>query len=158
MEIGPLQEDEIGSFIDNLWISAQHERAAASDYTLVSDIRKKGLTYPRSRLSDDDAVTYLARRGPHLIGYVAAEVQSPPPIFQQVRECHINELFVRKKDRRQGVASELLDTVEDWGLSHGCERFDLNVDKENRAAKELYEMKGYNIKRYNMKKEVKNDE
>ena len=157
MDIDRLRDDEIESFIDSLWLPAQHEMAAVSEYTLIDNIWKDGLTYYRSRLSDDESITYLARHGDHLVGYVAAEVQTPPPIFQQMRECHINELFVREDARRQGVASELLDTIEDWGRTHNCEQVDLNVDKENRSAKALYETQGYDTRRYNLKKQVEDD-
>ncbi|WP_227379814.1 hypothetical protein [Haladaptatus halobius] len=73
------------SNIDDLWLPAQREMAAVSEYTLIDDIRETGLTYRHSRLSDDDSITYLACRDHHFIGYVGAEVQTPPPIFQQVR-------------------------------------------------------------------------
>nr|WP_255767671.1 GNAT family N-acetyltransferase [Haladaptatus halobius] len=74
-----------------------------------------------------------------------------------MRECHINELFVRADARRQGVASKLLAKVEHWGRSHNCKQFDLNVDTENQGAKALFETEGYDITRYNMKKPVESD-
>lgn len=157
MEVRPLREHEVEHFIDELWIPAQREMAAVSTYTLTEDIRQAGLDYRRSRLSDNDFITFLASREKELVGYVTAEVQTPPPIFQQVRECHINELFVREDARRQGIAIELLDTIEEWGRANDCKWLDLNVDAENQPAKTLYEVKGYDSKRYNMKKRVEND-
>lgn len=158
MEIGVLQEQTVESFIDELWISAQREMAAVSEYTLTDRIRQDGLAHRRSRLSDDESITYLARRGNRHIGYASAEVQTPPPIFQQERECHIKELFVRKADRREGIALGLLDTIEAWGLANDCTRLALNVNMENRPAKALYETAGYHITRYNMKNQLRSNE
>jgi len=158
MEIGPLQEDTIESFIDELWIPAQHAMASVSEHTLVDDIRRDGLVHRRSRLSDDESITYLAHRENGLVGYVSAEVRTPPPIFQQVRECHINELFVRKDARRHGIAAELLSTIEEWGRANDCQRLDLNIDAKNRPAIALYEAEDYDVKRYNMKKSIENEQ
>jgi ribosomal protein S18 acetylase RimI-like enzyme len=158
MEIRRLREEGIERFIDELWLRARREMAAVREYTLADDVRGKGLTQQRTRLPDDDFVTYLARRGQRSLGYVIVEVRTPPPFFRQVRECHINELFVREDARRQGIAGELLDMAEDWGRVRGCEHLDLYVDRENRAAKSLYEEKGLDVKRHNMRKRLENEE
>jgi ribosomal protein S18 acetylase RimI-like enzyme len=152
MEIRRLREGEIERFIDELWLRARREMATVREHTLADDVRQKGLAQQRARLPDDDFVTYLAHRGGDRLGYVIAEVRTPPPFFRQVRECHINELFVREDARRGGFAGELLDTAEDWGRVRDCEHLDLYVDRENRAAKALYEERGYVVKRHNMKK------
>lgn len=152
MEIRPLQEADVEAFIDELWLPAQREMAAAKEYTLADGTREKGLDYTRSKLSEDDSITYLARREENLIGYVAAEIQTPPPIIQQVRECHITELYVREDARRHGVASNLIATVEDWGRAQDCEYSDLYVHADNQAARELYKTESYTTYRYNMRK------
>jgi ribosomal protein S18 acetylase RimI-like enzyme len=130
--------------------------AAMKEYTLTDELRETGVAYKRSQLSNDDAITYLARRGEPLVGYVTAEIQTPPPIVEQVQECHINELFVREDARRQGVASKLLTRIEDWARANDCESVKLRVDSENRAAIELYETGEYTIERHNMKKPLEN--
>lgn len=86
MEVSPFQEDEVTHFIDELWVPAQREMAAVSRHTLADDIRQDGIVHCHSRLSDDESITHLARGENRLLGYVAAEVQTPPPIFQQERE------------------------------------------------------------------------
>ncbi|WP_336365453.1 GNAT family N-acetyltransferase [Halalkalicoccus salilacus] len=154
MEASPLQEDEIELFIDELWLPARHEMTAMREYRLAEDVRQQGLTRQQSRFSDDDFATYLVRHGRELLGYVTVEVRTPTPFFEQVRECHITELFVREDARRQGVAVELLGTAEEWGRARDCEHLDLYVDEGNRAAKALYEERGYAVKRHNMKKRL----
>lgn len=157
METSSLREDEIEPFVDELWLPARREMTTMREYAIADDIRQKGLTYHRSRLSDDDFITYLARRERQFLGYVTAEVRTPPSFFQPVRECHITEIFVRKDARRRGIAAELLDTAEDWGRAKDCDHLDLYVDRENTAAKTLYEEEGYAVERYTMKKRLEGE-
>lgn len=52
---------------------------------------------------------------------------------------------------------ELLETTEDWGRAKDCEYLDLYVDRENTAAKTLYEEQGYAVERYTMKKRLEGE-
>ncbi|WP_255150166.1 GNAT family N-acetyltransferase [Halorarius halobius] len=154
MEIAPLRAAELESFVDELWVPAQREMATTMEYSLADGLREKGLSYKRSQLDKDDAVTYLARREDTPIGYVAADVETPPPIVEQLHQCHISELYVIEDARRQGVAAELLSTVEEWGRDCDCQQLTLQVAAENHAAIELYETAGYSIKRHEMTKPI----
>lgn len=155
MEVEPLRPGELESFVDELWVPAQREMAALSEYTLADAeaVRRNGLEHRRARLAEDDRVTYVAR-GEAFLGYASAEVGTPPPIFRQERECHVGELYVREGARRAGVASALLDRVEEWARRRNCVRLGLNVDVENRAARALYEQRGLDVRRHEMKKRL----
>lgn len=157
MSIEQLRGDEVGTFVDELWVPAQREMAEAKRYTLKDEIRAPGVAFNRSLLDDEDAVTYLARRGGDLVGYVTAEVQTPPPMVEQLRECHIVELFVDEASRRRGVASNLVGEVERWARSRECEYTKLMVSSENLAAIDLYESSGYGVARHSMKKRIERD-
>lgn len=157
MKQRPLQRGEIETFIDELWIPAQEEMAAVSEYTLADDIRESGLNYRRTRFSDEEFITFLAWDGEQSLGYATAEIQTPPPIYQQEPECHITELFVRKDARRRNVASELLETVEDWAQTHNCHRLGLQVHQNNSTAISLYKKEGYRITQHDMKKQIAHD-
>lgn len=152
MEIRPLRGDEVETFVDDLWLPFQREMTAFSRYSLRDDVRGDGVAHRRDRLPNDESITYLAVRDGRFLGFVTAEVQTPPPIFRQVRECHVSEIFVREDARRRGVGSAMLSRIEDWGKAHDCEFLDLNVHRENGAAKALYEREGYSVERSNMRK------
>lgn len=154
MEIRSLQDDEVEEFVDELWLPSQREMAATSYFTLKEEIRDAGLSHRHEQLSDDEAVTLVHIDKNRFTGYVTLEVQSPPPIFHQERGCHISELYVRTELRRQGIASDLLTESESWARSMDCEFFDLNVDKENVVAIELYEQIGFTVDRFTMRKSI----
>ncbi|GGL24532.1 hypothetical protein GCM10009037_05080 [Halarchaeum grantii] len=152
MEITPLRDVDLDAFVDELWLPAQRELAAMTSYTLADDIRAGGVSYHRKRLDSDDAITYVGSLGDDLVAHVSAAVQTPSPVYEQIHECHVGELYVDGSIRRRGAARALLDAAEQWGRAMDCERLDLNVDVQNEAARALYEDVGYRVERQNMKK------
>lgn len=105
------------------------------------------------------------RRAHHVLrsaGYLAYWLRrcgrsDTSPIFEQRRECHINELFVRKDAGRQGNAIDLLETIEAWERTNDCEWLDLTIDVDDTAANTLFEREGYPLTRYNMKKRIESN-
>lgn len=152
MEIAPLERGELDEFVDELWLPAQRDMAAVTPYELADDIRGDGLADRRERLAAEECVTYVGRERGDPVGYVSAAVQTPPPTFAPVRECHVSEVYVVPGMRRKGAATALLETAEEWGRAYDCERMDLNVDAVNDAALGAYERLGYEVARHNMKK------
>ena len=55
----------------------------------------------------------------------------------------LNDLFVDKAGRRRGVASKLLEAIEDHVRALGASRISLNVARDNLAAQALYEARGW---------------
>ena len=56
----------------------------------------------------------------------------------------LNDLFVVSAARRQGVASQLLRAVADYGRAVGAVRLMLSTGVTNSAAQSLYEREGWN--------------
>ncbi|MFB6125924.1 MAG: GNAT family N-acetyltransferase [Halolamina sp.] len=174
--IDRLAPDEVVPFVDELWLPAQREMAGPTDHALADDVRENGLAHRRERLATEGTVTFVARGDggggdadedgaddaladdADRLGFASAAVRTPPPIFEPRREAHTNELFVRPAARRDGVASALLDAVEEWAAATGCADLDLNVHRDNEAARSLYETAGYEVARYNMRKPVDGEE
>lgn len=157
MDIVRLEENGIESFVEELWVDAQRELAAGKRYTLKDEIREDGIAFNRSHVSDDERVVFLANREEQPVGYVSAEIQTPPPMIEQIRECHIIELFVRESVRQEGVGTELLSKINDWASDRGCEYLKLMVSSDNRAAINLYESEDYSIGRHSMSKAISTD-
>ncbi len=154
MELTELRESDLEQFLDRLWLPAQREMATLGAHTLADDIRADGRSHRRSRLSEDDTVTYLARQEGALVGYVSAEQTTPPPLFQQTSYCHVDELFVREPARGRGIGTELLETVERWAAENDCTLMKLNVDSGNEPARALYEQAGYEVSRHELRKHL----
>jgi ribosomal protein S18 acetylase RimI-like enzyme len=78
-------------------------------------------------------------------------------MVEQIRECHVIELFVTEDARRQGVATRLLSDVENWARTHDCAYIKLRVKSDNRAAIDLYESEGYTSSRQTMHKSIQDE-
>lgn len=57
----------------------------------------------------------------------------------------LNELFVAPKYRRMGIASSLLDHIEQWAVKEGCKSIALVTGMNNRAAASLYRNSGFSV-------------
>ncbi len=72
-----------------------------------------------------------------IVGYVCVRI-----MYEEAQICNI---AVFPEFRRQGIATRLLQTVEDFAKVQGCERCELEVNTANTAAVELYKKCGYDI-------------
>ena len=72
-----------------------------------------------------------------IVGYVCIRV-----MYEESQICNI---CVVPQYRRQGFASELLETVREFSTGEGCERCELEVNVSNEPAVELYKKCGYNV-------------
>jgi GNAT superfamily N-acetyltransferase len=55
----------------------------------------------------------------------------------------MEDLYVLKGHRKQGVAKALLSAVEAWCLANGAHRVQLLADRDNKGALEFYAKAGY---------------
>jgi Acetyltransferases len=156
VEFAHLRPADLDTFLEQLWVPAQQETAAFGPHTLLNPelVRAEGETHVSARIDDNESVIFVARDDAVPVGYAAAEVQTPPPIFEQHRVCHVNELFVRPSARRQGVGMRLLAAIEAWAVDTECPRLTLTVDSDNQPARALYAAAGYKSSRHTMHKPV----
>jgi len=150
MEIDRLDAADVPGFVDALWIPAQRAFATHMPHTLTEDLSEAGRAYRRDLLEDDDALTLLAREVDTRLGYATAKIETPPPIFEQECTCRIDELYVAPDHRRRGVATALLEAVEDWATAQDCARLTLVVAADNDPAITLYERSGFTVDELHM--------
>jgi ribosomal protein S18 acetylase RimI-like enzyme len=155
MEIRPLRHDEVGRLIDDLWLPFAEEMAEIDSYNeLAEDARDQAFSYKRERVQDDDVATFVAVAGEELAGYVEGEYRAPPPVFVRGPEVYVEGVYVRPGYRREGLAEDLMDRIEDWAVERRCRRVSLDVNAANETARKLYEKRGYSVKRHRMVREL----
>jgi GNAT superfamily N-acetyltransferase len=89
------------------------------------------------RISNNESVIFYAESAGNVIGFVQLY-----PIFSSVkmRRCWLlNDLFVVKNARRQGVAAALLEKAKAFGQEKNASRLLLQTGSENIEAQSLYE-------------------
>jgi RimJ/RimL family protein N-acetyltransferase len=70
------------------------------------------------------------------------------------KSCHVHGLWINNKFRNNGIATKLKDMGEVWAKTQKCEIMDSNVDVTNNEMISLNKKLGYEIVRYNFRKNL----
>ena len=155
METRSLHASEVPAFVDDLWVPFCREMAEHDPYhALADEYRESVIEFRRERLTEDDRIDRVTVVDDELAGFVSAEVQEAPPVFAHDDTVHVNEIYVRPRFRREGIADELMATAESWGEQRGCAHVTLSVDAWNESAQALYEERAFDVTRHTMRKSL----
>ena len=64
-------------------------------------------------------------------------------LWMAAEDCWLEDLFVRERDRRNGLGRILVERAIERARERGCGRIELDVSESNRAAWALYESAGF---------------
>lgn len=104
-------------------------------------------------IADEKHITAaVAEENDMVIGFGTAVLKEKSGMINGLKTAYIDEIFVRKEYRRQGVAAKLLEEIECRAKERGAERIDLMVWEFNEAAIELYRSSGMRPQRYILEK------
>ena len=98
---------------------------------------EKTLQYVIDRVSNDEAVVFIARIDGTAVGFTMIY-----PTFSTVALAPIwllNDLYVDESARGNGVATKLMETAEQAARDAGAARIWLRTANDNTAAQALYE-------------------
>ena len=98
-------------------------------------------SFLRARFDHGESVVFIAHESSAPLGF--AQLYPSYSSTSLARVFILNDLFVHENGRRKGVASKLLAALEGYAWSHGATRVTLNVAKDNRPGRELYEAQGW---------------
>ena len=83
-----------------------------------------------SELSGNSRMSLVARRGKKVIGYVFA--------MWFFDEMHVNKIAVEERERRRGIAVQLMDRCLAFARDNGIRTISLEVRQSNRGAQDFY--------------------
>lgn len=89
-----------------------------------------------------------------ILGFGTAVLKEQSGMIDGLQTAYIDEIFVRKEYRRQGVAAKIFAEIERKAKERGAERIDLMVWEFNEAALELYRSLGMRPQRYILDKQL----
>ena len=93
---------------------------------LIEDLKKRSIKYIICK-KGDDAIAYIS------FGYST--------IYKS--EGGIHELYVLPKERKQGIANQLIEMAMNWLKQKNCTNIDLYVDINNKLAYKIYKKLGF---------------
>lgn len=112
------------------------------DLDQVLRIERLSFSAPWSRaaflselLENDRARYFVARIGDQVVGYTG--------MWIIIDEGHITNVAVHPHWRNRGIATQLLDALDDVARANGVRRMTLEVRKSNIVAHTLYEKLGF---------------
>lgn len=156
MKIREAEPDETEEIVRELWLPLAREMEEVSQYNQLKENLEiqEVIEYKKGKIEEDEGFFFLAEEKGELLGFIAGEVKESAPIFSRGEKLKVNELFVKEKFRRNGVATLLLEDLERKATIRGCSTLELDVNKKNKSAQELYKSKGFRTERKRMVKEV----
>ena len=83
-------------------------------FTIIPEAETRHRTYMSELLQDESKRIFVADDGAKLLGYIMAEINAYPPIYECTEYGHIGAISITRAARRQGVGRKLLDVALDW--------------------------------------------
>ena len=83
----------------------------------------------------DKITTIVLKQDDWIIGHISMKVIED--------NAHLFNLFIAPSHRKCGLATKLVNAIENQGKNLGCKTFSLNIVPKNDIAKKLYEKLGY---------------
>ena len=78
-------------------------------------------------LRDDGRRILVAEVDGMAAGYVSCRLAWPLPVFREVVELYLDELYVVPQHRRKGLGRRLVEEVTAWSVQHGVRRLRLQT-------------------------------
>ncbi|MFB6099633.1 MAG: GNAT family N-acetyltransferase [Candidatus Nanohalobium sp.] len=156
MEIREAESSEAGKIVEELWLPLAQEMEEVSDYNQLKEGLglQETIEHKREKLQSNDSYFYIAEESGKKAGFISATVKDSPPIFKRGPKLKINEIFVKEDFRRKGIASELMDRIDEVAESGSVDTIELEVNVRNDSAKELYRKHGFKVEREKMVKNL----
>jgi GNAT superfamily N-acetyltransferase len=101
---------------------------------------ERGRTGFRSAVENPNADVLLAFDGGQLIGL--ASVYADVISIRYGPRCWLQDLVVRKDQRRRGIGRMLLDAATEWARAHGCTHLELSSGSGRTEAHRFYLREG----------------
>ncbi|PSB09926.1 GNAT family N-acetyltransferase [Pleurocapsa sp. CCALA 161] len=102
---------------------------------------KSAQKFIRERLQQKDAVILLAMENEQPVGYTQLFPSWSSVSMQRV--WILNDLFVLREKRNQGIAKALMNKAKDHAMSTNAVRIILATEVTNQIGQNLYESMGY---------------
>ena len=89
-----------------------------------------------------------------IMGFGIATLKEKSGMVDGLKTAYVEDIFVRKEYRRQGIAKKIFEQLEKRAKEQGAERIDLMVWSFNEAALKLYQSLGMKPQRYIFEKKL----
>ncbi|NND70715.1 MAG: GNAT family N-acetyltransferase [Rhodothermales bacterium] len=92
-----------------------------SHFARSSDARNRIMADLPALMRDSGCYICVATQNESVIGFGRAQLWRLPPTHQGRDEVYVNEIYVVNDRRGQGVGTEMVQRITDWGQDNGVE-------------------------------------
>lgn len=154
IEIKRLNKEILDTYFDDIlklknYSSGLHFK----DNQKINEFNKSKINDIYKYLQEDKVVLFVALDTNKIVGYVWGYQHE----FFYEKRMYVNSLVVDEKYSGNGIGRNLLKTIEQYAKENDFMALDLNVSPQNERALRLYEKMNFEIERYQMRKELKNE-
>ncbi len=160
----PADEDAARRFAEELWLPYHRDlEATVESYALVDDVPlDEEVEFRLDFLESDTYRAWVAVEGDdstdaplpeverELVGFITADIDECPPVFDRPNRLKIGDFYVRESHRGTGLAQDLFDCALEYARDADISEFSLDVDADNDRALGFYEKLGFEPLRYEM--------
>lgn len=152
MHIRSLREPEIRQFVVELWLPFHRELETVSEtHELATDVDLVATEteFRSERFEDEEQRTWIAIDStppdddPEFVGFLTAETDASPTVFDRPNRVMVNDLFVRESHRGSGLADDLLGRAAAWATERDADQLSLDVHVDNDRARAFYAKHGF---------------
>lgn len=94
--------------------------------------------------TDRYAVFLAYTESGHAVGFAEASIRNDYVNGTETSPVgYLEGLYVAPESRQQGIARELVDTVEGWVVSAGCSEMASDTDLDNNVSQEVHKALGF---------------
>jgi diamine N-acetyltransferase len=130
-----------------------HDLHVAHLPTLFKPARREDLaSYFEQTLASRDALVYVACDGEKVVGYTLLIIRERPenPVVYAHRSLYIEQIGVAESHRRQGHASDLVETARAVAKESGLDRIELDTWGFNEQAQAFFRSQGFRTRNVKM--------
>jgi len=94
-------------------------------------------------ISDPDSYLMVVEAHNKIVGSTSGQLRQSKDCHEHERHCYLGFIYVDPGFRGRGIASDLIEALKAWSVSHGVKQFFLEVYTKNESAIRAYEKAGF---------------
>lgn len=124
-------------------LNRQHQGYDPALYSTTSRAAQMFKDHYRKCIYAPNRAVLAAIVGDQLVAFAVASIRKRPPIYRMKHIGHLDEVFVLKPWRRQGIATAFMDEFRDWFRQKKMTMVTLIVDEDNEVGMKAWDALGY---------------
>lgn len=145
VRIRELEGSDIGSGLKEMLLGMWVMHADSSSH-LISKEKLLSMDmdgYLEKCIVDSNQRGYVAVTDSRVVGLIRCEVKKLPEFYVTDKELYVDDLVVHEDYRKQGVATELIEAVKEFGKSNGIKLLRTAVYLFNEKSRKLFLKNGF---------------